>query len=146
MASYHGYILVSDLGLTAGQRNTLVTALRKLGPEKSDSPARLNHARISLDGKQSILEAEFDDVTLSAVAIRNRLAAIFGVTNTAITYATTRPTFGAIESVVVTFSYQTTPRLRLVAFGGLTASHGESGDECRAFLAANLAEWESDDV
>lgn len=146
MASFFGYILLQDLGLTTAQRATLVAALRALGPTESPSPARLNHGRVSLDQTQVILEADFDDATLSAVAIRNRLASIFGVANTSITYATTRPTFGTRESVAVTFSYQTAPRLRLTVFAGLTSTHGESGDECRAYLSQNRAEWETPDA
>ena len=47
----HTYIGIEDLGLTVPQRQTLIEALKKLGPASHPQPSHLCHHRIRLDGK-----------------------------------------------------------------------------------------------
>ena len=44
------------------------------------------------------------------------------------------------------FSRSGTDYLRFALFGGISASWTESGDECRAYLKANIEDWESGEI
>jgi hypothetical protein len=133
------YYGIENLGLTDAQRNTLATALRALGANTHPNPCMRNHWRARLDGQAIIFEAQFNDSDWTTESLTARLAAIFNVDPTAITSAVTTTAYGP----VVTFSRPAgTPRLRLVAFGGLLASWSQSHDAALAYLAANLAQWE----
>jgi hypothetical protein len=143
----HVYVMVEDLGLSAGQRSTIVDALKALAPNLDRAqPAERNHWRTRADGRALLLEADFDDATITAAAIRARLAALFSVSASSIGMVTTASTHRTLPSEVVTYSYGGSGRLRLVVFGGRDASRGESGTEARAFLAANAAGWGADNA
>lgn len=131
------YFAMENLALTAPQQQTLVDALKQLGPD-SPSPAKRNHWRVRLDGAAVIFEAEFDDSNFTAAALRQRLATIFGVPVAEVTSVTSTPASGTL----LTLSYQATPRLRCLIFGGANASYAESQQAARAYLAANSATWE----
>jgi hypothetical protein len=125
------YFYVEILSATPAQRDTLVAQLQTLGQRNADAnPRYRNHWRIRLDNLAAIFEAMWDDSQLTAVAIRNRLAAIFGVANTSITYATTQTAYGP----VITYTYASVARLRLGVFAGPVAA--------RQYLADNAAAWE----
>lgn len=137
-----GYILVENLGLTAPQKATLIAGLRALGPATHPQPAWLNHARVRLDGDAAIIETDWGANDITAVGLRNRLAALFGVAQTSVTYATANVTLAVRPSPYITFSYQAVAKLRAGVFGGQAASWDESHTEVLAYLAANSAAWE----
>ena len=134
----HVYIGIEDLGLTVAQRNTLVEALKQLGPASSPSPAKLCHWRIRLDSKAAIFEADFGENEVTIAGVKGYLASIFGVDPALISHSVTQTVYGP----VVTFN-RNGDKLRLVQFGGVSPTWMESGDACRAYLKANMAEWET---
>lgn len=140
MADVNLYFYVENLGLAQAQKDTLVAELKTIGKRDSDNnPRYRNHWRVRLDNEAVIFEGVFDDANLSAVGVRNRLAAIFGVANTSITYATTQTAFGP----TVVYTYNAIARLRVGVFGGLTATYQESQAQVLAYLAANMAAWDA---
>lgn len=139
MAIKRQYLGVENVALTAPQRQTLIDALKALGPSSDPSPARLNHWRVRLDGDAVIFESAFDDSLLTVAQFKTRLAAIFGVAVGSITSATTNPASGTL----LTFSYQAVARVRVLLFGGSTATYAESQAAAQAYLATNAALWES---
>lgn len=138
MATRHCYIGTENLNLNATQRDTLIAALKALGPASDPQPARLNHWRIRLDGEAVIFEALFNTDNISVQAFKNRLANIFSVDPDTVDDATQQTAYGP----AVTFSRGGTDYLRFLLFGGAGATWQESGDACRAYLIANAAEWE----
>ena len=140
---WRGYIYIESLSMTSGQRQTLVQALQAWGVRNdSTRPNERNHWRVRPDNLAVIFEAVFDDSLMTAVAMRNRLAALFGVAQASVTYATTHPSYG----VVVTYTYNSIARLRLGVFGGVGASYADSRAACQAFLLANAAAWGDQDA
>lgn len=131
------YIGIENIALTAPQKQTLVDALKLLGPQNDAQPSHINHWRVRLDDDAVIFEAEFDDANFTVTALRTRLAAIFGVSLAQVTNATTTPSVGT----VLTMSYQAVARVRFVLFGGASATYQESGDAARAYLTANAVAW-----
>ena len=133
----HFYFGIENVGLTATQKETLVTALKLLGPKTHPSPACLCHWRIRLDGEAAIFEALFNEDNLTIQAGKDRLASIFGIDPGAIVDSVQQTSYGPL----VTFSYSG-DKLRFLMFGGANATLQESRDACRAYLKANLASWE----
>lgn len=122
-AQWTGYIGFEALNLTAQQKVDFLDGLKALG-RKNDSPFPnlRNHWRIRLDNNVIICEAEFDDTTITAEALGNRLAALYGVNPTLVTYTTTSTAYGPS----LTYRYSNQNRIRVVVFGGLTATWVES--------------------
>lgn len=142
MASRHFYLGIENLNLNAAQRQTLVDALKALGPASDPQPARLCHWRTRLDGDAAIFEALFNEDNVTIQAFKNRLADIFSVDPATIDHATVTQHFAGGDTPVVTFSRLGTDYLRFALFGGAGATWMESGNECRGYLALNKAEWE----
>ena len=144
---WHGYWGIENLGLNDAQRSVIIDELRTLGPQSHRSPACLNHWRTRLDGQAAIFEALFSESMISIDAFKQRLGAIFGISWITIGHSIQQVTFADRESAVVTFSRTGTDYLRVVFFGYGGGEDWptwqESGDECRAYLAANAAEWEA---
>jgi len=141
----HVYFGIENLALNDAQRAELVAVLRALGPASHPQPARLCHWRTRLDGQAAIFEALFDEDTITIEAFKNRLGSIFGVDPANIGHSTNLVTFASRQSAVVTFSHNSTDYLRVVFFGYAGAdwlAWMESGDEARAYLRTNAAEWE----
>jgi hypothetical protein len=139
MTSVNLYFYVEALSLTTPQLNTLVAQLQALGQRNADTNPRMrNHWRTRLDGQAVIFEAWWDDSHLTALAMRNRLAAIFGVANTNITYATSQTAFGPL----VTYTYASVDRLRVGVFAGPTATYQDSQAAALDYLSDNAATWE----
>lgn len=138
-AQHDLYVGIADLGLTVEQRTTLIEGLKLLG-RKNDSPFPhlRNHWRVNLAQDSIILEAEFEDSTITAEAIKTRLVSLFGVAPSSITYVTTQSEYGP----VVTFRHNSVNKLRLIAFGGLDATREESRQAVIAYLRDNAADWE----
>ena len=140
---WHGYFGIENLALSDQQRATLVAALQALGPDSHPSPACLCHSRTRLDGQAAIFEALFSDQALTVDAFKTRLAAIFDVDAETIDHTITTTSFaGTHDTPIATFTYSGTDYLRMALFGGLSATWLESGDETRAYLAANAEAWE----
>lgn len=132
------YYGIENLGLTAPQKQTLITALQALGDNANLNPSRRNHWRIRTDNDAVIFEAQFNYADWTVQAITNRLATIFGVDPSTITATTSSTQYGP----VVTFDRPAgTNRLRLVAFGGFLATYAESHNAAIAYLIANAAAW-----
>jgi hypothetical protein len=143
--TWHGYFGIENLALNDNQRSTLVQALRALGPASDPQPARLCHWRTRPDGQAAIFEALFDEDVLTIQAWKVRLAALFDVDPGTVDHALVTAHFAGGDTPVVTFSRGGTDYLRVALFGGVGATWPDSGDECRAYILANLAEWEIGD-
>jgi len=132
------YYGIEVLNLTTAQKNTLLGVLQSLGRDNQHpQPCMRNHWRIRPDNNAIIFEGNFDDEHWTAEAIKTRLSAALAVSAGLVTHTTTQSQYGP----VVTFT-RTTARLRLVAFGGLLASWGESWTAVQAYLKANQAAWD----
>lgn len=139
---WHGYLAIENLNLNATQRQVLIDELRCLGPASDPQPARLCHWRTRLDNEAAIFEALFDEDNLTVARFKQRLGAIFGVDPATVDHATQQTQYGP----VVTFSRGGTDYLRFALFGGTDAPWMDSGNACRAYLAANRVAWESDEA
>ena len=142
MAIWHGYFGIENLNLNVWERQTLVNALRELGAASDPQPARLCHWRTRLDGDGAIFEAAFSEDGLTIGKWKNRLGSIFTVNPATINHAAVTRHFAGGDTPVVTFSKGGTDYLRVALFGGVGTAWNESGDECRGYLLANLADWE----
>lgn len=142
MATWHGYLGIENLALNATQRETLIDALKALGPTSDPQPARLCHWRTRLDSEAAIFEALFNESSLTVAAFKARLAAIFSIDPATIDHAIQSVSFAGGTTPIATFSRSGTNYLRFALFGGAGASWTESGDECRGYLAANRDEWD----
>ena len=135
---WRGYFFVEDIGLTADQRSTLVSALRAWGL-RNDSllPNERNHWAVRPDGLAVIFEAVFDADNLTAIWFRTKLSQIFSVSLTSVTATVATTTYGTLA----TFKYLTTSKLRMGIFGGLTATWDQSHDAVLKYLAAYASLW-----
>lgn len=133
-----GYYGIEDLGLTAGQRATLVAALRELGANNADpNPCNRNHTRVRLDGLAVIFEARWNSEEWTTDSLAAILGSIFGIDPATIGVDVQQSVYGP----VATFS-RNGDKLRLIAFGGVDATYAESHAAVLAFLVANAAAWE----
>ena len=139
--TWHGYMGMINLALTAPQRQTLAQALAALGPADDPQPARRNHRRVRPDNDAVIFEAAFDEADLTVAKLRGYLANVFDVPVAQISANTTQQTFSNLQSPIVTLSYQGTQRLRVALFGGTAATWAQSRAEALAYLVANAAAW-----
>ena len=158
MTLAHLYLGIENIALPDSHRNAIVKHLQRLGPASysmttddegnevelatysSERPSERCHWRIRLDGQAAIFEALFDTATVTPIAIRNALAAIFGLSNTSISYSTAQSAYGP----TVTYRYNGVNYLRLIAFGGVGASWAESHAAALAYVADNLEKWETE--
>jgi len=138
MTTWHGYIAVEDLALTADQRAAIVAAFRALGPGSDPQPAHLNHWRTSLGGDKAIFEAAFNVGNLTVAKVKQFLADAVGVSPSVIDTTRTQTARGPL----LTFSAGGTDRMRMLAFGGIGATWEESRQQAVAYLAKNIVEWE----
>jgi len=137
---WSGYFYIENLALTAAQREPLIDTLKGWGLSNSHpNPRHRNHWRVRTDGQAVIFEADFDESNLTALWFRTRLASILSVPVANVTSSTTQTAYGPL----LTFKYNTTDRLRLGLFGGLSASYAESQAAAQKFLADNQAAWET---
>ena len=140
----HVYLGMLNVALTSTQKVQLVSVLNTLGPSSDPQPCHLNHRRIRLDNDAIIYEALFDADTISITSVKNYLAAIFGVPAANVTSSVAYQTFSTIPTAVVTFTYNSTARLRIAFFGkgsGDWPTWQQSREETRAYLASNAAAW-----
>jgi len=141
---WHGYFLVERLNIGAGNWAALVALYEAMGSHGTDFPAHNTHWRTRLDGNAVIYESLFDPDEVSIDSFKALLADTFGVpvenilhTTEAVDYAgngTTRWTFYYDEIIVGE------DRFLVERFGG-GGTWQESGDEARAYIAANAGNW-----
>lgn len=131
------YYGIEDLGMTAGQRQTLVDALKQVGDNQSPFPNFRNHRRVRLDNKAVIFEGSFNDSDWTVSSMKSRLANIFSVDPAMVGDSTQQTQYGP----VVTYSHNG-DKLRMIAFGGLLATWEESHNLVLVFLSDNQADWE----
>ena len=136
MAERRFYIGIENLGLTVTQRNTLVDELQRLGSQDYPNPCLNNHWRVRLDLQAVIFEAFFEEELWTIEQIKQRLATIFGINVSLITHTITSTVYGP----VVTFT-RTVARLRMVVFGGTSATYDESHSAVLDYLAVNKTAW-----
>jgi hypothetical protein len=134
----HQYVGIEVLSMTAGQRQTLIDALRALVPERDEQPAWRVHLRTRLDSQAAIVEARWQDMNITDASIRLYLAQAFGVAEGTVTSAATTNAFGR----VLTLTYSAIQRVRFILFGGVGVSWEESRQATLAYLAANGVQWE----
>lgn len=139
--SWSGYIGIENIALTAPQKQTLITALRALGPADDPQPAELMHMRPRLDNDAAIFRARFQDADLTTATLRQYLANVFNVAVAQVTAATATTTFKTLPSPVVTITFSATQRMRFVLFGGTGATTQQSNDEVIAYLIVNAVAW-----
>jgi hypothetical protein len=148
MTTAHVYMGMINVSLTNGQKATLIAALNALGPASDGLPARLNHWRTRVDNNARIYEALFVKDAITIQSIKNRLGVIFDVDPGDITHSVAKQTFAVRETAIVTFTYNSTARLRIGIFGyaenGNWPTWEESRIEVIAYLAANQVAWETE--
>jgi len=145
---HHIYFGIENLSLSGSQRDELVQVLCMLGPAGNPQPACLCHWRTRLDGEAVIFEALFDEDNVGIYSFKKWLGATFGVSPATIGHRTATQVLGTLPTIVVTFARSSTDYLRVALFGydGVTwPTWVESSNECRAYLQANLSEWEPGD-
>ena len=136
----HNFIGIEALTMTAANRATLVDALKRLGRQDGPAPCKITHWRTRLDNLAIILEAEWAEDEVTVAALAHRLEALYNLAPSAVSQTVTQTAYGPM----VTFKTNTTNRLRLIAFGGVDASWGESLAAVQQYLAANRAAWETE--
>lgn len=140
----HIYFGLENLGLTGPQKLQLLTALNLLGPSSDSQPAHLNHRRVRTDNDAVIYEALFDQEHISISSLKTYLGNVYGISPTLISHTVTYQTFATLPSAVVTFTYQSVARLRIVFFGkgsGSWPTWPQSWAEATAYVAGRATEW-----
>jgi hypothetical protein len=135
--SQHVYILIEALSMTAGQRNTLVAALRALGPSSAAQPAHLNHSRLRLDNLAVILEALFADNDVTVANVKQFLANAFSVDVATITHSVTTTAYG----VQATYARTGVDRLRFTLLGGADPTWAQSRAAASQYISDNAVAW-----
>lgn len=142
MAISRQYFGIENLNLTAPQKQTLIDGLKTIGTaESSNQPCERMHTRIRNDNDAMIFEALVDENSLTMLAIRTRLAAIFGVAVGTISTSTNQV---ATIGLVVTFIHSAQNKCRMVAFGHNGSAWGttvQSRAAAQAYLATNATAW-----
>jgi len=113
LRSWHGYVLVENVGLSTDQWAVLLNQVRNQGSKRNHQPCRITHWR-ALDANRQIIEAVWRDGELSMAHFADWLGAILG----------------ADTGDIVAGDY-----VRVTQFGGPDATWMESGDACRAWVA-----------
>lgn len=134
----HTYYGIERLpGMTAGQRDTLIAALKALPNAVNSRPCWKNHWRIRADGDAAIFEAWWRDTDWTIAKVKEWLRSVFGVDPATIAHTTSSTAYGPL----VTFSRSSVDRLRVISFGGANPTWEESRQAAVAYLAANAAAW-----
>ena len=139
MPEFQGYFYIEVLSLTAQQKQTLVDALKGWGlRNQSIFPNERNHWCVRPDGNALIFEAVFNSDLLTVSSLRSRLAGIFGVNVSTITYTTSTNDYGEI----VVFRYNNVDRLRVGVFGGRLATYQVSRSAAQHYLKDFSSAWD----
>lgn len=141
MANWHGYFVVERQNIGAGNWVALRALFEEMGTLDSTFPAFNNHRRDRLDDNAVIYESLFDTSEVSILKFKQLLSDEFGVPIEDIDHETTAVDYAGFGTTVWEFLYGAIERFRVERFGS-GGTWSQSGDECRAYLAANRAEWE----
>lgn len=137
-----GYYGIENVGLNAAQKAQLLAALQAFGLHADPNPINNNHWRARPDGEAVLFHGNFQEAEWSVTAIKQRLAAIYGVAWTTIGHSTATPSYSpGGTTTVLTFTRTTTTYLRLAVFGGLGATQAQGQAEALGYLKANAAIW-----
>ena len=118
--TWHGYILISNLppGWTNEQRHAAWNGMRRIGRQSSPISAWINHTRESLDGRELLVEAEFEEMEITREAIVAVIANEAGIAE------------AAVDAII---DYE------VFAEGG---TWDESQQAAEAYIDADRAAWE----
>lgn len=143
---WHGYIVIERLNIGIGNWQALVALFENMGTHDSTMPAENTHDRTRLDGDAVIYESLFDPDEVSVGQFKQLLADEFGVSVGDILDTTEIVDYAGRETMLWTLYYDEITsgedRFQVERFGR-GGTWDQSGDECRAYLAANAGEWES---
>lgn len=145
MATWHGYIVIERLNIGADNWSALVALFEQMGTHDSPLPCRNTHDRTRLDGNAVIYESQFDASEITVEQFKQLLADEFSVPVENILDTTEIVDYAGHETTRWTLYYDEVVAGEdrfLVERFGRGGTWAESGDECRAYLAANAAEWE----
>ena len=146
MATWHGYFLVERLNIGIDNWTALTNLFEQMGTHDSPIPAENTHSRTRLDGDAVIYESRFDASEVTVDQFKQLLADEFSVPVENILDTTDQVDYVGNGTTRWTFYYdEITPgedRFLVERFG-MGGTWDESGDECRAYLAANIVEWEN---
>lgn len=135
---WEGYFYAEALNITTAQKDTLVDALKAWGEHNDHNlPHHRIHWRVRTDNNAVIFEADFNEDNLTPVWFRNKLAQIFNVDPSTITFSTNQTQYGP----VVTFVRGGQNRLRFGLFGGLSATYLQSQSAVLSYLKDNAIAW-----
>ncbi len=135
----HIYLGVEVLSMTAGQRQTLIDALRALLPVRNEQPAWRVHHRMRLDNQAAIIESYWRDGDVTEAKFIAYLANAFGVPVGNVTSTVATNIYGR----VLTLAYSSVQRVRFLLFGGGGVTWEQSRQATLAYLSANSAQWET---
>lgn len=132
------YYGIENVGMTSGQKATLINVLKQLGDNQNPNSCKRNHWRVRLDGDAVIFEAQYDDSDWTLDSMKQKLADIFGVSVSNIDASSQSTSYGPL----VTFAYNSSDKIRMIAFAGLLATYEDSHNAVLAYLIANKVDWE----
>jgi len=139
MTLWNGYLGVEDVNLTQEQRLEVNAAFAALGPTNDPQPSKNNHRRLSLDGSKAVYEAEFLKSNLTEEKVVEYLAEAVRVSPSLISSETSIIGKGAL----VVLSAGGVARMRMLVFGGRSATWDQSRIQAKSYIQENLEEWET---
>ncbi len=136
------YLLIENMPLNGGyalntsQRNTLLARIVALGQ------GAMYPFPVRNDAQAGVFEGWFRGGDLGDYSVKTFLGSVFNVDPATIDigYEATE-SYGDGSSKVRIFSRLGVDYLRVIVFGGLSATREESARECAAYLSANAAAW-----
>jgi hypothetical protein len=142
MTNWHGYFGIENIDLNNAQRSLLVTEIQALGISPQDeSPAKRHHWRFRLDNDAAIFEALYNADNITVEKFKSFLVDIFSVDVGDIGNVNTTFTWDTRISNIITLDLLGVDKLRVAIFGGLGANWVQSGNEARAYIIDNDADW-----
>lgn len=145
--NWHGYFVLERLNIGAGNWASLKAMFDDMGTHDSVFPCYNTHLRTRLDGDAVLYESLFDTEEVSIAAFKQLLADVFGVPIEDIHDTKSSASYAGGETTIWRFWYPDTAaghdRFLTERFGNGGSAWGESGDECRGYLALHNSEWET---
>ncbi len=138
--SWHGYILITAINLSAPRKNALANMARLLGRQDTGTAHGRNQYRENLDGSAAIVEAEFTDTELTPDELVPVLAQIMPGNPAAVDYATEQTADGELT----TYSRGGIDYVSFLLFDGQGSDWEDSRQTTADYIAANSAAWEED--
>lgn len=139
--TWYGYILVTTLDLSSGQKNSIRNLIKGLGRQNTGSANGRNQYRESLDGLQAIAESEFSDDDLSVESMRSALAPIIPGSPNSVEHSVSQD--GGDD--VHTYSRVGTDYITIRVYAGYGSSWKDSRQAASDYLILNSTNWETDE-